>query len=73
MRMAESQNSRKAGFEKCPIPWKELIGFTSLIFYIVMPHFIFMYMLFQSDKLVKIDILLLIDKCISLNMSTFME
>ena len=25
MRMAKRRNSRRAGFEKCPIPWKELI------------------------------------------------
>ena len=24
MRMAKRRNSRRAGFEKCPIPWKEL-------------------------------------------------
>ena len=25
MRMAKCRNSRRAGFEKCPIPWKELM------------------------------------------------
>ena len=24
MKMVKRRNSRKAGFEKCPIPWKEL-------------------------------------------------
>ena len=28
MRMAKRQNSRRAGFEKCPIPWKELMLIT---------------------------------------------
>ena len=26
MRMAKCQNSRRTGFEKCPIPWKELMA-----------------------------------------------
>ena len=25
MRMVKRRNSRRAGFEKCPIPWKELM------------------------------------------------
>ena len=32
MRMAKCRNSRRAGFEKCPIPWKELITYVNDLF-----------------------------------------
>ena len=31
MRMTKRRNSRRVGFEKCPIPWKELINIISLV------------------------------------------